>query len=149
MLLTKSTTFVFRLKIDFVVVVTTIADIVVAITIVDIIVNKFDFVMTNMYFIFVAINTRCTTSKFEKTLKIMNIRSVESLNENYIHQKLDSYEIIKNWNSLFFNRDRATFRNAYIDFDKKNIYYFFLVFVRNLFSLRQIFSFCRSCVYDF
>ena len=95
-LLTKSTTIVFCLKINFVVVATAIADIIVTITIIDIVVNKFDFVMTNICFIFVVIDTRYTTPKFEKTLKAKNRRSIESLNENCIHQKFDSYEIIKN-----------------------------------------------------
>ena len=102
-LLTKSTTIVFRLKINFIVIATTIINIVATIivdivttTIVDIVVNKLNFVMTNMCFIFVAIDTRYITLKFEKTLKTKNKRSIESLNENYIHRKLDSYKIVKN-----------------------------------------------------
>ena len=80
-----STTIVFRLKIDFVIVATTIVDIIIATTIADIDVNKFNFVMINMCFISVAINTRYTTSKFEKILKAKNKRLTESLNENCIH----------------------------------------------------------------
>ena len=89
-MLTRLTTIIFCLKIDFIVVV------VVETTIVDIVVDKFDFVMTNMCFISVAIDTRCTTFKFKKILKVKNKRSAESLNENCIHQKLNSYEIAKN-----------------------------------------------------
>ena len=62
-----------------------IVNIIVATTIVDIIVNKFDFVMTNMCFISAAIDTRYTMSKFEKILKTKNRRSIKSLNENCIH----------------------------------------------------------------
>ena len=129
------TTIVFRLKINFVVVATAIADTAIMITIVDIVVDKFDFIMTNMYFIFAATDTRCTTSKFKKTLKTKNKCSTESLNENCIHQ-FDSYEIVKSSSSLFHDHDRAALRNAYIDFNRKNICHFFLAFARNLFSLR-------------
>ena len=89
------TTIVLRLKIDFVVAATIIIDIIIATTITDIVVNKFNFVMTNICFIFAAIDTRYTTSKFKKILKTKNKRSIESLNENCIHQKLNLYEIIK------------------------------------------------------
>ena len=41
--------------------------------------------MTNIYFIFVAINTRYMTFEFKKILKAKNKRSIENLNENYIH----------------------------------------------------------------
>ena len=75
-LLIKLTTIVFRLKINFVVVATTI---------IDIIVDKFNFVMMNMRFISIAINTRCIISKLKNALKIKNKRSIESLNENCIH----------------------------------------------------------------
>ena len=136
MLLTMSTTTAFHLKISFVVVATAIADIVV---------DKFNFVMTSMCFIFA--HTRCTTSKFEKTLKTKNKRSTESLNENCIHQ-FDSYEVVESSNSLFHDHDRAILQNAYIDFDKKNTCHFFLAFARNLFSLRKIFSFYWNPVYD-
>ena len=71
-----STTFVFYLKISFVVVATMI---------IDIVINKLNFVIINIYFIFVAIDTRCTTSKLKKTLKMKNKRSTESLNENCIY----------------------------------------------------------------
>ena len=84
----------FSLKIDFVAFVTVIVDI-IATTIIDIVIDKFDFVMTNMYFIFIAINTRCTTFEFEKILKVKNKRSIEYLNESCIYQKFDSYEIVK------------------------------------------------------
>ena len=89
-LLIKSATIVFHLKIDFVVIV------VVEVTIVDIVVNKLNFIMTNMCFIFIAIDTRYTTSELKKTLKVKNRRSIKSLNENYIHQKLNLYKIVKN-----------------------------------------------------
>ena len=140
-LLTKSATIVFYLKIDFVVIV-----VIDEAAIADIVVDKFNFVMTNMCFIFAAIDTRCITSKLEKTLKIKNKHSIENLNKNYIHQKLDSYEIVKSWNSLFHDHDRAALRNAYINFNKKNICYFFLAFVRNLFSLRKIFFLSKFCL---
>ena len=86
------TTFIFRLKIDFVVIATTIVNIIIAITIADIIIHKFDFIIMNMCFIFAAINTHYTTSKFKKTLKAKNKRSIENLNkvvfiENLIYIK--------------------------------------------------------------
>ena len=70
---------------------TTIADIVVATTIID----KLNFIMTNICFIFTAINTHYTTSKFEKTLKTKNKLLIESLNENCIYQKFNPYDIVK------------------------------------------------------
>ena len=79
------TTIVFRLKIDFVVIATTIADNIITTTIVNIIIDKFDFVITNIYFISAAINMCCTTFKFKKLLKAKNKRSTESLNKNCIH----------------------------------------------------------------
>ena len=88
--MTKSTTIISCLKIDFIVIV------IDKIIIIDIVIDKLDFVMTNIYFIFTAIDTCCTTSKFKKTLKTKNKRSIKSLNENCIHQKFDLYEIIKN-----------------------------------------------------
>ena len=142
-----SKTIVFRLKIDFIIVTITIIDIVITTTIVDIVVDKLNFVMTNMCFIFVAINTHCTMSKFKRTLKAKNKRSIKSLNENCIHQ-FNSYEIVKSLSSLFYDHDRAALQNAYIDFDKKNICYFFLTFARNLSSLKKIFSFYWSSAYD-
>ena len=95
-LLIRSTKIVFHLKIDFVIIVVIVIIAVVVVVAVDIVIDKFDFVMTNMYFIFVVINTRYTTSEFKRTLKAKNKRSTENLNENYIHQKFDSYEIVKN-----------------------------------------------------
>ena len=80
-LLIKSTTIVFYLKINF---------IIIAITIVNIAVNKFNFVMMNMRFISTAINTHYTI------LKMKNKRSTENLNENCIYQKLNSHKIAKN-----------------------------------------------------
>ena len=94
-LLTKSATIIFCLKINFIIVTTTIVDI-IATTTVNIIINKFNFVMTNMCFIFAAIDTRCTTSKFKKTLKTKNKRSIKSLNENCIYRKFNLYEVVIN-----------------------------------------------------
>ena len=78
-------TIVFRLKIKFVVVTTMIVNIAVATIIVNIIIDKFNFVMTSICFIFVAINTRCTTLKLTKILKIKNKRLTKSLNGNCIY----------------------------------------------------------------
>ena len=86
-LLTRLTIIILCLKIDFVIVATTI---------VDIVIDKLDFIMTSMRFISAATDTHCITSKLKEILKIKNKRSAESLNENCIHQKLDSYEIAKN-----------------------------------------------------
>ena len=98
--------------------------------------------MTNMCFIFAAIDTRYTTSEFEKTLKTKNKRSTESLNENCIHQKFDLYEIVKNWSSSFHDRDRATFRNAHIDY-KRNICHFFLFSLVILLHCKKLFLFIK------
>ena len=95
-LLTILTTIVFCLRIDFIIIATTIVNMIIAITIVNIIIDKFDFIITNIYFIFVAINTCYIIFEFEKILKAKNKRSIESLNENYICQKFDLYEIVKN-----------------------------------------------------
>ena len=95
-LLTILTTIVFCLEIDFIIIATTIVNITIAITIVNIIIDKFNFIITNIYFISVAINTCYIIFKFEKILKAKNRRSTESLNENFIYQKFNSYEIVKN-----------------------------------------------------
>ena len=147
-LLIKSATIIFRLKINFVVVATIIINI-AATAITDIVVNKFNFIMTSMCLIFTATDTRCTTSKFKKILKTKNKHSTESLNENCIHRKLNSYEIIKNWNSLFHDHDRATFRNAHINFDKKNIYHFFLFSLIIFFHCKKFFFFIEVLLATF
>ena len=67
-LLTRLVTIVFHLKIDLIVFTTIIIDI-AATTIVDIIINKFNFVMTNIYFILIAIGTRCIILNSKKHLK--------------------------------------------------------------------------------
>ena len=71
-LLTILVTIIFRLKIDFIIIITTIVDIIIATIIINIIVDNFNFITTNIYFISAAINTRYTTSKFEKTSKAKN-----------------------------------------------------------------------------
>ena len=91
-----STTFIFHLKFNFAVVATTIVDIVITITIINIIINKFNFIIMNMHFISAAIDTHYTISTLEKILKMKNKCSIENLNENCIHRKLDSYKLIKN-----------------------------------------------------
>ena len=90
--MTKSTTIVFYLKINF---------IIIAITIVNIAVNKFNFVMMNMRFISTAINTHYTTSKFKKIKKYwkwkINVRLKISTKivfiKNLIHIKSRRIEI--------------------------------------------------------